>query len=108
MATARLNTEAITDWQSFHEACREAFGFPDFYGRNMNAWVDCLSYLDEGDGLSRFHLDEGEMLHIELPAAESFNARLPELFDALVACSAAVNRRYIESGKPPALSLIFM
>ena len=108
MATARLHTEAITDWQSFHEACREAFGFPDFYGMSMNAWIDCLAYLDESDGMSRFHLAEGEMLHVELSAAASFNARVPEIFDALVECSAAVNRRYAESGKPPALSLVFM
>jgi hypothetical protein len=108
MAMARLNAEVIIDWQSFHEACREAFGFPDFYGMNMNAWIDCLSYLDEGDGMSRFHLAAGEMLHVEIPAAESFNARLPEIFGALVACSAAVNRRYVEAGKPPALSLVFV
>ena len=108
MATVRLNTEAITDWQTFHGACREAFGFPDFYGMNMNAWIDCLSYLDEGDGMSRFQLAEGEKLHVEVPAVEVFNARLPQIFDALVECSAAVNRRYVESGKPPVLSLVFL
>ena len=108
MATARLNTETITDWRSFHEACRDAFGFPDFYGMNMNAWIDCLSYLHEGDGMSRFHLAEGEMLHVEIPAAGAFNAHLSEIFDALVECSAAVNRRYVESGEPPALSLVLL
>ncbi len=108
MATARLNTKSISDWQSFHEACREAFGFPDFYGMNMNAWIDCLTYLDEGDGMSRFHLAEGETLHIEVTDTKSFNSRLPEIFDALVECSAFVNHRYIEAGKSPVLSLIFL
>lgn len=108
MATARLNTESITDWQSFHELCREVFGFPDFYGMNMDAWIDCLTYLDEGDGMSRFHLATGEMLHIEVTDTESFNSRLPEIFAALVECSASVNKRYIDAGKPPVLSLIFM
>ena len=83
MATARHNTEAITDWQSFHEACQEVFGFPYAYGRNRNAWIDRLSYLDAGDGLSRFQLARGEMLHVGMPVGESFNARLPEIFDAL-------------------------
>jgi hypothetical protein len=108
MATARLNTESISDWQSFHQACRAAFGFPAFYGMNMNAWIDCLTYLDEGDGMSRFHLAEGEMLHIEVSDTRSFNARLPEIFDALVECSSSVNQRYIEVGKSPKLSLIFL
>jgi hypothetical protein len=108
MATVRLNTESISDWQSFHEVCREAFGFPDFYGMNMNAWIDCLTYLDEGDGMSRFHLAEGEMLNIEVSDTKLFNSRLPEIFDALVECSSFVNQRYIEGGKSPVLSLIFV
>lgn len=108
MASVRLHTESITDWRSFHETCREAFGFPDFYGMNMNAWIDCLSYLDEDSGMTRFQLTAGEMLHIEVSSAQDFNSRLPEIFDALVECGAFVNQRYVEEGKAPALSFIFL
>ncbi len=108
MATARLGTESITGWQSFHEACREVFGFPDFYGMNMDAWIDCMSYLDEDAGMTRFNLAAGEMLHVEVSATESLNRRLPEVFDALVECSAFVNQRYVEDGKAPVLSLVFL
>ncbi len=45
----------------------------------MDAWIDCLTYLDEDDGMSRFHLAKGEMLHIEISDTEDFNSRLPEL-----------------------------
>jgi hypothetical protein len=107
MAMAQLDTESVTDWQSFHEICQEVFGFPDFYGMNMDAWIDCMSYLDEDAGMTRFNLTKGEMLHIEVTATESFNRRLPEIFDALVECSAFVNQRYVDAGKPPVLSLIF-
>ncbi len=75
---------------------------------NMNAWIDCLTYLDEGDGMSRFHLAEGEMLNVEVSDTKSFNFRLPEIFDAFVECSAFVNQRHIEAGKLPMLSLIFL
>ena len=108
MATVRLKTESISDWRSFHEICKDAFGFPDFYGMNMNAWIDCLAYLDEDSRMTRFNLATGEMLHIELSATESFNQRLPEIFDALVECSAFVNQRYLEDGKAPVLSLVFL
>jgi len=108
MATVRINTEPITDWQSFHENCRETFGFPDFYGMNMDAWIECLSYLDEDAAMTHFNLALGEKLHIEVSDTESFNKRLPEIFDALVECSAFVNRRYVEDGKPPILSLVFL
>ena len=108
MATVRLETESITDWQSFHETCREVFGFPNFYGMNMNAWIDCLSYLDEDSGMTRFNLAGGEKLHIEVSATETFRRRLPEIFDALVECSAFVNQRYLEVSKAPVLSLVFL
>jgi len=108
MAKARLETDSITDWQSFHEVCRKAFGFPDFYGMNMDAWIDCMSYLDEDAGMTRFKLAEGEMLNIEVSATESFNRRLSKIFDALVECSAFVNQRYVEDGKAPVLSLVFL
>ena len=108
MATLRLGTSSISDWDTFHRACRELFGFPDFYGMNMNAWIDCLTNLDEGDGMSRFHLAPGESLNIEVADTRSFKSRLPEIFDALIEGSAAVNQRYLEAGKSPLVSLVFL
>jgi hypothetical protein len=108
MATVRLDTELITDWQSFHEASKKAFGFPSFYGMNMDGWIDCLSYLYEDDNMTRFHLDEGETLQIEVSATDFFKRRVPEIFDALIECTFFVNQRYVEDGKPPALSLVFL
>lgn len=67
-----------------------------------------MSSLDEDDGMTRFNLAEGEVLNVEVSATESFNRRLPEIFDALVECSAFVNQRYIGDGKAPVLSLLFL
>jgi hypothetical protein len=108
MAIVRLETSAISDWDSFHSTCRETFGFPEFYGMNMNAWIDCLTYLDEGDGMSRFHLAPGETLDIEISDAASFNTRAPDIFDAFVDCAAAVNQRRLERGKSPVLHFVFL
>jgi RNAse (barnase) inhibitor barstar len=106
MAVVRLDTTRITDKASFHLVCEEAFGFPGFYGRNMDAWIDCMSYLTEDGGMTRFILAENEMLHIELTDTEDFNSRLPEIFNDLVACTAFVNNRYIEAGENTRISLI--
>jgi len=108
MATVRLDASLIIDWNSFHTTCRETFGFPEFYGMNMNAWIDCLSYLDEGDGMSQFHLAPEETLNIEVAGTESFKSREPEIFDALVECTASVNQRYLDAGKSPLLALVFL
>src|SRR5688572_7987636 len=39
----KIDTQRITDWKSFHNLFAEVFGFPGFYGRNMDAWIDCMS-----------------------------------------------------------------
>ncbi len=108
MATVRLPTERIADWHSFHEVCREVFGFPDFYGMNMDAWIDCMSYLHEDAGMTCFLLAEGEKMYIEVEAAQDFKSRLPEIYRGLRECSSFVNERYAEDGKPPALELILL
>ena len=56
MASAELNGGSILGWDTFHEECKRAFGFPDSYGNTMDAWVDCLSYLRDEDGMTRFRL----------------------------------------------------
>ena len=103
MARVILDSSEITDWASFHRACKAAFGFPDFYGANMNAWIDCLTYLREDDGMSRFVLEPAEQLVIEVVKSES----LPrEILLELTECSAAVNRRYVEAGDEAPLRLV--
>lgn len=108
MAIVRLNTEQINDWASFHQVCKEAFGFPDFYGENMNAWIDCLTYLNFDDGMSRFVLAKNERLFIEVMNTGSFWDRLPDIFQALVDCSSFVNNRHLESNELPKIALVFL
>lgn len=62
-----MDAEAITGWESFHETFRQVMGFPSFYGMNMDAWIDCMSYLDDEDArMTRFHLGAEESLSIEI------------------------------------------
>jgi hypothetical protein len=106
MPTVTLPTERITDWDSFHSVCQAAFGFPEFYGRNMNAWIDCLTYIDEGDGMSAFALGSDDSLFIAVPNAVAFRAQAPDILAALLECTAVVNKRSIDAGKRPRLALV--
>ncbi len=109
MVVVQLNTKLIIDKASFHLVCKEAFGFPSFHGRNMDAWIDCMSYFTKQEaGMTGFVLAEDEMLHIEITDTEDFNSRQPKIFDDLVECSAFVNNRYIKSEGNPKISLIFL
>lgn len=102
-----IPTNRITDWVSFHEVFAEALGFPDFYGENMDAWIDCLTYADEPEAqmLAR-GVPPGELLTLQIDDASDFAVRCPEQFKALVECAAFVNYRRVEVGGKPVLCLL--
>ena len=103
MITIKFESSRVNDWETFHAYSKELFGFPDFYGNNMNAWVDCLTYLRDGDGMSRIHLKNDELLHLEVTETKDFRSRVPEIFEALIDCTAFVNCR----NYPPVLAIVF-
>jgi hypothetical protein len=98
MAYASLLMDNITSWDDFHRASRTAFGFPEFYGDNNNAWVDCLSYLDQDDGLSAFVLDRDEVLELLLADYSEFAEKHPDIALGITQLVATVNSRYSERG----------
>ena len=99
MPTLVLPTEKITDWLSFHAECAQLFGFPTFYGKNMNAWIDCLSYLDEEDGMSNVKLQPGENLSLHIPEFKTFATNYPDICSALLECTSFVNERYVRANE---------
>jgi RNAse (barnase) inhibitor barstar len=110
MSTAVVSVDCarIRDWPSFHDEFAAAFGFPDFYGRNMNAWIDCMSSLDKPeDGMTRIHAPIGGVLTLRLENIASFREQHPELYAAIVDCAAFVNWRRLEVGEPAVLCMSF-
>ena len=106
MAETTLDMAKINDWPSFHTESANTFGFPDFYGHNLDAWIDCLTYLPDGDGMSRFVLGASEQLFIRLLHFDNFSKTQPEIWLAFSQSVATVNRRYISEGDIPRLVLI--
>jgi RNAse (barnase) inhibitor barstar len=108
MPIVRITTSRITDWDSFHRVFAEVMGFPAFYGRNMDAWIDCMTSLDSPeDGLTKIHCTPPDVVVLQLENAKTFREKHRELYDALVECSAFVNHRRIEIGEPAVLALAF-
>src|SRR4051812_19318082 len=102
MASVELNGAAIVDWDSFHAESRRVFGFPDFYAATMDAWVDCLSYLRDDDGMSRFRLGPDEQLTIVITGADAMRAVVPDLLEEVTYVIAGINERYEDYGERPA------
>ena len=91
-----------------HDEFDRVFGFPEFYGRTMHAWIDCMSSLSEpDDALTQIHCPPGGVLTIELGNAGEFKSRCPEQYLAILECAAFVNWRLIEIGEHPVLALSF-
>jgi len=103
-----IDASEILDWPSFHSVFAKAFGFPNFYGRNMNAWIDCMTDLDEpGTGMTEVHTPPGGIVVVKILNAKGLSERCPEQFEALNRCSAFVNWRRREQGGSPLLALSY-
>ena len=103
----KIPTQRITDWNSFHDAFSDALGFPGFYGRNMSAWIDCMTNIDdESSGMSDIFVNPGELLTLKIDEAPDFARRCPEQYQAQVECVTVVNYRHVEVGEAPVLALL--
>ena len=108
MTLVRIDGSRIRDWESFHDAFVESFGFFSGYGRNMDAWIDCMTDLDDpGSGMSKVHAPPKGIVLLKVLNSRDFAKRCPEQFAALNECSAFVNWRRREQGNAPVLALSY-
>ena len=104
----RVDCRRIKDEESFHEVFAEAFGFPGFYGRNWDAWIDCMTSLDQPeDGMSAYNIPVGSVLTLHLDHFGGMRPTSPAIWQALIDCAALVNYRRIKVGELPILALSY-
>lgn len=105
MPLVRIDARQIRDWDTFHDVFAVAFGFPGFYGRNMNAWIDCMGYLDDpATDMTKVHGSASDPVVLRLDNIDSMPG---EIYEALVECAAFVNWRRTESRDPAILVLAY-
>lgn len=81
---------------------KELLGFPDFYGMNWDAMIDCLSYMRQPSaGMSSVALKEDEALVIYCKNLSEASFDIAEFVDVI----SAVNEREINAGNS---ALIFL
>ena len=97
MSKHEIDGAEITDWESFHKVFAEEFNFPDYYGRNMDAWNDCMSDLG----------GEGELISIYIRNVSQLKSSCREIYEALIECSAFVNYRFVSEGGAPLIALSY-
>ncbi|WP_415376683.1 barstar family protein [Patiriisocius sp. Uisw_017] len=91
MQTFRIKGKRLKNWKTFHSEFKKEMNFPDYYGENMNAWIDCVDELTDEPTI--LQIDNGKYL----------KENEPELFNAILECGAFVNYRKIKVGEKPNL-----
>lgn len=105
MPLVTLPGREMQDWDGFHRVSRREFGFPDFYGNNLDAWIDCLSGVRDDDGMSRFVLKDGETLEIAVSDSAHLARHAGHVLEGLQEAVQEVNLRCEEAGQAPPLRL---
>jgi len=91
MITFKIDCKKLTDWNSFHSEFKATLNFPDYYGENMDAWIDCVDDLTEKPTI--LQIENGKFL----------KEYAPDLFNAILESGAFVNYRKTEIGEQPNL-----
>ena len=104
MPHIRLDLSSLRTEQDLHEALKQALGFPDSYGANFAALVDCLSglrYPDEGMIGVALGPDEVLTLHVL-----NLSAAAKSVIDLLLCAVEDVNTRELQRGRSPSMGLM--
>ena len=103
-----IDGDLVAEWEAFHDVFAAKFGFPAFYGRNDNAWIDCMTSVDSpDDGLSEVHVPRGQIMTLQIANAAKLKSSNRDIWDALNEMTAFVNWRRIERGDEPVLALSY-
>ncbi|WP_240478314.1 barstar family protein [Photobacterium aquae] len=84
--TMRIDLRMIESKIQLHELMANCLGFPDFYGKNWDAFWDCLCDL----GLRDSDLPKV----IEFVGSSHLKSTLPECFESLKSCFDDLRREY--------------
>lgn len=83
-----------------------ALRFPDYYGRNGDAFIDCLRDIADGRDVAAV-LGPDETLTIDLGDGRAFRERCPEQFAALVDWTALVNGESVYNDEARRIAFAF-
>lgn len=84
-------------WNDFHRIFARQFPFPDYYGRNMDAWIDCI----------RDNCSHADPLMLEIMGMTALKKYCPDVIAGINSCAEFINTCESDRGKEPVLWLIW-
>jgi RNAse (barnase) inhibitor barstar len=86
-----LDFSGISTIREIHLYLKEIFGFPDFYGKNIHALIDCLSSLrSPEDGMVSINIEKNQFLLLRIRNVPDL-----EIFHMVLLAIEEVNKRHL-------------
>ena len=79
-----IDFSAVRYYDKLHELLKSKFGFPDYYGENLDALWDCMRYM----------FDPDEQLTVELHGVFAIRQELQPDMDGILHIFAKVSKKY--------------
>ncbi|AHG20350.1 hypothetical protein Z042_12425 [Chania multitudinisentens RB-25] len=100
----KIDFSKIKTLDDFYTELSNLFGFPDFFGRNINALIDCFFSLRyPQDEMTKIHVTDSEYLLIEL---YHFSLATNEIKETLIVTIENVSFKCKEKGQEPSIVLL--
>jgi hypothetical protein len=101
----KLDLTETSDLSDMHHRLAKVFGFPEFYGKNYPALVDCLSSLRyPEDGMTSVALaSDSEVIELQVRGLASCNKDILSIFLSAIETA---NDRLIQKALSPAIYLL--
>lgn len=104
-----IDAAEITDRAAFHAVFYRELGFTGFYGNNMDAWLDCMSYVHHPEsGMISVTIKPGELAILQMSNVRIFRKNCRDLYENLIEGIGFVNSRLLEIGESPAWALMLI
>ena len=91
MKTFKIDGQKLTDWKTFHIEFKKELNFPDYYGENMDAWIDCVDDIAD------------QPILLQIINSGVLKKKAPDLLEAILEGSAFVNHRKYKNDETPTL-----
>ena len=89
-----IDGAALTDWKSFHQVFKQTLNFPEYYGNNMDAWIESMTEIKEP-------------LLLTVTDSETLKDNAEEIYFTLLECVALVNSIKLDEGDESVIAVSF-
>ena len=101
-----IDFKGVNTVDKMHKKLKQAFGFPDFYGANFNALIDCLGDIRYPEyGMSELTIGEDEILSLTIKNFPYDDELIVNNFFYAIKC---VNAKAILNEVSPSIHLILI